>query len=111
MKKILWIVLLLPLALILVSLAVANRHNVVLVLDPFSPTDPALSVQLPFFAYLLGAVLFGFILGGLVSWIDQGKQRKSAKKTAKEAKEWRQRAEKLSGQLENRNVGSQLTKI
>lgn len=34
-------------AVFLVTLAVANRHTVQLVLDPFNPLDPILAVELP----------------------------------------------------------------
>ena len=34
----------------LVTLAVANRHGVRLVLDPFRPDEPVLSLVLPFYA-------------------------------------------------------------
>ena len=51
-------------AIVLLTLAVANRHGVRLVLDPFRPDEPVLSLVLPFYAYLFGALLIGIVIGG-----------------------------------------------
>ena len=49
-RKIMWALLAAPGAAILVALAVANRHNVVLKLDPLRPDNPAIVVNLPLYA-------------------------------------------------------------
>ena len=54
-----------PVALVAVWLALANRAPVILSLDPFSPDAPALSLQMPLNLLLFGAVLVGVLLGGL----------------------------------------------
>ena len=41
-----------PLAIILVALAVANRSPTAFTLDPFNPGNPALTIQLPLFVLL-----------------------------------------------------------
>ena len=51
-----------PLAIILVALAVANRNPVAFTLDPFNPGNPALTMQLPLFVLLFLAVGIGFLL-------------------------------------------------
>ena len=48
-----------PLGAVLVAIAISNRQPVQLILDPFRPETPALSVQLPFYAYLLGSLVLG----------------------------------------------------
>lgn len=68
-----------PLALLLILFAVANRQSVVIGFDPFSPETPALSVTLPLFAVILLAVMLGVVVGGVSSWMRQGKWRKEAK--------------------------------
>ena len=50
------IVVFVPLAIILVALAVANRGLVDFTLDPFNPGNPALTLKLPLFVYLFLAI-------------------------------------------------------
>jgi len=53
-----------PIAMIAVWLALANRAPVVLSLDPFSQESPALSLQMPLYLLLFATVLIGVLLGG-----------------------------------------------
>ena len=57
--------LLVPAAVIAAVIAVANRGDVRLSLDPFSDTHPALVLQMPLFVLVFLAVLLGVLLGGL----------------------------------------------
>lgn len=68
-----------PLALFLILFAVANRQSVVIGFDPFAPDAPAFSVTLPLFAVILIAVMLGVVVGGVASWLRQGKWRREAK--------------------------------
>lgn len=86
------------LAVFLVTLAVANRHGVRMVLDPFNPHDAAIAIELPFYAFLFGILLFGVLLGGLSTWISQGKWRRMARARAQEAMRWKAEAERLSSE-------------
>lgn len=54
LKRVLWLLVAFPAAVLLVTLAVTNRHAVRLVLDPFRPEDPVISVVLPFYGFLFG---------------------------------------------------------
>lgn len=83
-------------AVFFVTLAVANRHDVTLVLDPFKPEAPVLSLTAPFFVYMFGALFFGLILGGMASWLSQGKWRKTARQRTREAYQWKQEADRLT---------------
>ena len=85
----------LPAAVILLTLAVTNRHAVRLVLDPFRPDEPVLYVMLPFYAYLIGALLLGIIVGGLGVWMGQARWRRSARRRGAEAQRWRAEADRL----------------
>ncbi len=53
-----------PVALAATWLALANRQAVVLSLDPFSQSAPAVTVQMPLYLLLFLAVLAGVLLGG-----------------------------------------------
>jgi uncharacterized integral membrane protein len=69
-----------PLAIVIVLFAVANRQYVVVGFDPFAPKAPALSVSLPLFAVILVSLMAGVVVGGVASWAGQRRWRKEAKR-------------------------------
>jgi hypothetical protein len=85
-----------PAVIVLLTLAVINRHGVRLVLDPFRPDEPVLFVMLPFYAYLIGMLLIGILIGGLAVWVTQGRWRRSARRRGAEAQRWRAEADRLA---------------
>lgn len=96
LRRIAWILVAFPAAVVLVTLAIANRHNVQLVLDPFRPENPALSLMLPFYAYLFGALVAGVVLGGFATWLTQRHWRRSARVKTHEARRWHAEADRLT---------------
>lgn len=82
------------------AIAIANRHKVDLILDPFAPQSPALTLSLPLFVYLFIALIAGLLLGGAATWISQGKWRKSSRELTAEAKRWQLEANQLRRQIE-----------
>ena len=93
MRKFLRWLILVPLAVLLVSLAVANRGPVTLSLDPFSREAPAFVLTMPVFVALLFAVAVGVVIGGSAVWIGRMRWRSRAKKAQRET-------EKLSAENE-----------
>lgn len=91
-----WILIAFPAAVLLITLAIVNRHSVTLVLDPFRPEAPVLSVVLPFYAYLFAALVAGVLLGGFATWVTQRHWRRSARSKSHEARRWHAEAERLS---------------
>ena len=79
LRRILLVVVIVPIAIVLVALAVANRGAVPFTLDPFDPGNPALTIQLPLFVMLFLALIVGMIVGGLATWLRQGRYRKEAR--------------------------------
>lgn len=79
----------------LVTLAVANRHAARLVLDPFNPQSPAISMELPFYGFLIGALIVGVGIGGFSTWISQGKWRRLVRIRTHESLRWKAEAERL----------------
>jgi uncharacterized membrane protein YciS (DUF1049 family) len=79
MKKILAIVILVPVAIIAVALSVANRHPVALSLDPFNSVDPAVVISMPLFVLIFAAIAVGVVLGGIGTWLGQGRWRRQAR--------------------------------
>lgn len=96
MRRLLGLVITIPVGILLVALAIANRHKVPLILDPFQPDQPLMTVELPFFVYLFAALVAGVILGGLATWFSQGRYRKTARFETREAAKWRQEADRLT---------------
>ncbi len=96
LRRIVWLLVAFPAAAILVTLAVANRHSARLVLDPFRPEAPILWIDLPFYAYLLIALVIGVALGGTATWMTQSRWRRTARKRAQEALRWQAEADRLA---------------
>ena len=87
-------------AVVMITLAVANRHAVQLVLDPFNPQRPVLAAELPFYVYLFGAMLVGVIMGGVASWTSQGKWRRAARLQAQEIARLKGESSRLRQELD-----------
>jgi uncharacterized integral membrane protein len=100
MMRFIKLIVLVPIAIILVVLSVANRHFVTLALNPFRPDDTLLSVSLPLFVFLFIALMAGVILGSLVTWFAQGRYRKQARDEAHEARKWLEEAGKQRTRVE-----------
>jgi hypothetical protein len=95
LRRILRLVVLFPAVVVAAALGLANKHDVRLVLDPFRPDDPALSVVLPFYAWLLLALALGVLAGGLVVWLTQVRRRRGTGRDMAETQHWKAEAERL----------------
>src|ERR687888_482907 len=85
MKRLLRLLILLPLALAAVALAVANRQNVAIYLDPFAGATPeGLQITVPLFVVIFVAVMIGVILGSFATYFEQGKYRRAARRVRRE---------------------------
>ena len=73
-----WLVVL-PIALVAVVLAVANRTPVTISLDPFGRMMSPLSITVPLFAAILLSMIVGVVIGGAAVWWKQGRYRKRAR--------------------------------
>lgn len=113
LKRFLGLVLGFGAAIVLVTIAVANRHGVTLVLDPFNPQNPVVALQLPFYAYLFGVLIVGVMVGGFATWLGQGKWRRIARNRTQEALRWKGEAERLTRERDARVSGErrQLTVV
>ena len=92
LNRLVLIAIVVPLAIVLIALAVANRAPVAFTLDPFNPGNPALTWQMPLFVLLFGAVALGMVIGSLATWARQGRYRKLARQRGQEAEALRQAA-------------------
>lgn len=88
LRKALNLIILLPLAVVLILLSVANRQLVTLAFNPFRPEDSVLAIQAPFFVFLFVAVMIGIVLGSAATWFAQSKYRKRARTLRDENLKW-----------------------
>jgi hypothetical protein len=79
MRRFVSLFVLLPLAVAIVVISVANRGPATFSLDPFAAASPALSVTLPLFVLLFATLVIGILVGGIATWFGQGKWRRAAR--------------------------------
>ena len=72
-------VFIIPASVIAIIVAIANRHTVTFIVDPFSPNAPALSIDLPLFIIVFGALFIGMVIGGAVAWGSGNSVRRNAR--------------------------------
>jgi uncharacterized integral membrane protein len=89
---------LLPVAVLVVLLAVANRAPVTISLDPFSQDVPEFAASVPLFAVIFAAVMVGVVIGGSATWFAQGKHRRARRQFRREVQHLRSEAERLRSQ-------------
>jgi uncharacterized membrane protein YciS (DUF1049 family) len=87
LRKIVAALILVPLAVIIIAFAVANRQIVTVSLDPFNTAHPAAELTLPLFALVIVLLIVGVVVGGIAAWLRQSR--------------WRQRARRMERDLEN----------
>jgi uncharacterized integral membrane protein len=89
LRRIVAAVILIPLAVVIIAFATANRQTVTVSLDPFNPEHPAASVTLPLFVLIIGLLIVGVVIGGVASWLRHGPVRRTARRLDREARDLR----------------------
>src|SRR3954451_13407260 len=89
MRKFLTALVVIPLGVIFVVFAVANRHLVTVSFDPFNSTDPSVAVSLPLFVVIIAAAIAGVAAGGTATWFRQRHWRRAARQHEAEARQAR----------------------
>jgi uncharacterized integral membrane protein len=79
MRKFFTGLVLIPLGLIFIVFAVANRHSVTVSFDPFNSVNPGIYVTMPLFAVIILVAILGVVAGGLASWFRQRHWRRAAR--------------------------------
>jgi hypothetical protein len=91
MRKIVAWAILVPLAVIIVMFAVANREIVAVSFDPFDARQPALALKMPLFMLVFLLVGLGVVVGGIAAWLRQHKWRARARRAEAETRNLRAR--------------------
>jgi uncharacterized integral membrane protein len=81
-----WVVLV-PLCLVMIVFALANRQLVVVNFNPFVPSEALTTpgVGVPLFLVLFAVLLFGVLLGGIATWFAQAPHRRDERTYRREA--------------------------
>ena len=99
-RNILAALVLIPLAALIVLLAVANRAPVTISLDPFMAEKPALTVTQPLFMVLLVMLIVGVVIGGIAAWLRQARWRRATRRAEAEVRALRSETEALRDRLD-----------
>jgi uncharacterized integral membrane protein len=89
MRKFFTALLLIPLGLLFVVFAVANRHLVTVSFDPFNSSDPSVGFTLPLFVVLIAVAIAGVVAGGTATWFRQRHWRRAARRHEADARQAR----------------------
>lgn len=101
LRKIVSALILVPLAILLVMFAVANREAVTVSFDPFDPAQPALSLRMPLFVLIFAFLILGVLLGGIAAWLRQGRHRRASRALRADIGGLRREIEILNSRLES----------
>jgi uncharacterized integral membrane protein len=100
MRKFFTAMIVIPLGLLFVVFAVANRHFVTVSFDPFNTRDPSVGVTMPLFAVVIVVAILGVVAGGTATWFRQRHWRRAARQSEAEARQARaQLAELRAGAM------------
>lgn len=100
LRRIVLFGLLVPLAIVLIMFAVANRGVVNVSFDPFDPAQPALAVRMPLFLLIFVTLITGVVLGGFAAWLRQGRYRRATRGLRNEMAGLRREVETLGSRLD-----------
>jgi uncharacterized integral membrane protein len=89
MRKFFTGLVLIPLGLIFIVFAVANRHPVTVSFDPFNSSNPSLGVTLPLFVVIIAVAFLGVVAGGSATWFRQRHWRRAARQHEVDAQQAR----------------------
>ncbi len=99
LRKLAFWLILVPLAIVILMFAVANREVVTVSFDPFSATSPAASVSVPLFVLVFVLVILGVIIGGIAAWLRQSDYRRAARRRDADVMALRREIETLNAKL------------
>ncbi|WAP67132.1 LapA family protein [Jiella pelagia] len=86
-------IVLVPITIVLVVFMVVNRGDVPVSLDPFG-SIPQLTFDVPLSILMMGAVIFGLVLGGIGTFLTQNHHRRASYKRKHEIERLHRDADK-----------------
>lgn len=112
MKTFLKALVLVPIAIVAVAFAVANRQIVSISFDPFTAGEPMFAIVAPLFLLVFLLLMAGVLIGGVAAWLGQGRYRKAARRAQTEADDLHGEIERLRTELaiQARQIGDHRSK-
>ena len=104
MRRFLNWVIWLPLAVIAVAFAIANRQWVTLSFDPFSRDAPFAAIDMPLWALVFLGCFIGLAFGWSGAWLAQGKWRRAAREARIEVLREQREIEQLRRESRSRQL-------
>ena len=102
MRTLFRIVVVLPIALVILAFAVANRQWVTVGFDPFPGNDIAgPTIGMPLFLLMFVSGIVGVLAGGVIVWFRQGRHRRQLRATRAELEAARAQAAEARGQADD----------
>jgi uncharacterized integral membrane protein len=98
-RKIVTGIILVPLAIVIIAFAVANRQMVTVSFDPFSSASPAYAATLPLFVLIFILLIVGVIIGGVAAWFGQAKWRRGHRRLDDEVRQLRSEVNTIEARM------------
>jgi len=98
MRKLVTALVLVPLGIVIVMFAVANRETITIAFDPFDRQNPAFALRAPLYVLIFMLVGVGVLAGGIAAWLKQHKWRVRARRAEAEARDLRARLDAVAEQ-------------
>jgi len=109
MRALLKFIVVAPVAILVLFFAFANRRTVTVSFDPFASDDAAaFAFAAPLFLVLIVTLMLGVALGGVATWLGQGRFRRAARQARAELD--RLRSETRGSQTRADQAPSQLAR-
>lgn len=89
MRKFFTALVLIPLGVIFLAFAIANRRLVTVSFDPFNASDPSVGLTLPLFLVIIVVAILGVLSGSFATWLRQRHWRRAARQYEAEARDAR----------------------
>ena len=86
MRKFFTALVVIPLGVLFIVFAVANRHLVTVSFDPFNTVNPSVAVTMPLFVAIIVVAILGVAAGGTATWFRQRHWRRAARQHEAEAR-------------------------
>ena len=109
MVRFLKLLILVPIAVVILAFAIANRTIVSISFDPFSTADTSGAlIMAPMFVILFLTLMVGVLIGGVATWFTQGTNRQKARVARDQAERWEDEARRLREQNPTMSVPNRL---
>ena len=90
MRRVVTAIIVVPLLIVLVLFAVANRQIVTIAVDPFDYEHPAFALTAPLFILIFVLIAVGMAIGGVLAWFGQRGWRARARRSESEVRALRE---------------------